>query len=84
MILQRQESDSLSEAKFKLQGFPEEAAVASALERFYKDQPGAPRSFLIHNMFDELIFKGSVSAEGGVSELGSIERPRERLFKPAV
>lgn len=84
MILYPQEPVSPTEAKFKLQGFPDDAAIASTLERFYHEKTETPRSFVIYNMFDELIYKGAVDAEGKIAMLESIERPREKFTKPTV
>ena len=67
--------------KFKLQGFPDESAVASSLERFYRERPEAPRIFLIFNMFAEQIFSGSVDAESRVGILTPLER-RDKPFAP--
>ena len=83
MILHPEASDSANEAKFKLQGFPEESSLLSDLERFYKNQPEAPRNFLVRNMFDELIFSGAVGLEGKVQMLKPIDRPRDSFSKPS-
>jgi hypothetical protein len=68
--------------KFKLRGFPEEAAVRSALEGFYAKNPDADRRFSVDNMFQELIFSGSVDGEGRVLEIRAHDRPRENFKKP--
>ena len=83
MILHPQASDSPAETRFKLQGFPDEGSLAAALERFYYQQPEAPRNFLVHNMFDELIFSGAVGLEGKVQLLKPIDRPRDNFNKPS-
>ena len=67
--------------KFKVSGFPEEAAVRAAVERFYGLKPEADRRFLIDNAFNELIFSGAVGAEGKVEKLEFAERERKN-FKP--
>ena len=82
MLLHPQISDSPTEAKFKLQGFPEESSLASALEGFYQKQPESPRNFLVYNMFNELIFNGAVGLEGKLQIFKAVDRPRDSFSKP--
>lgn len=70
-----------SPATFKLQGFPEEAAVVLALEREYGNQSALQRQFVIYNMFDELIFSGSVDTAGKVAILKPEDRRDETKYK---
>ena len=70
--------------KFKLQGFPEEEGVKLAVEKFYAEQAGADRRFVVNNMFGEMIFSGSADAGGVIAELKNHERPRENFKKPTI
>ena len=67
--------------KFQLQGFPEEAAVVSALERFYRGQASASRNFEIENMFGEPIFNGLADSQGRIERLTSLDR-RDKPVAP--
>jgi hypothetical protein len=74
MILTPQPSESGAVMQFKLQGFPEEAAVISALERVYRGDTASPRQFEVYNTFSELIFTGSVDSTGKVEAFSSKDR----------
>ncbi len=78
MQLLPQPQDSNSAAKFKLYGFPDEALVTMALQDFYRTSAETPRDFLIYNMFEELIFTGTMAADAQVLKLESKNRIEEK------
>lgn len=78
MQLIPQQPTDVSALKFKLRGFPEDAAIKYSLEQFYRGQTGQPRNFLIYNMFDELIFTGSVDEHGRLGVFAPQDRREDK------
>lgn len=77
MQLIPQPQDNNPAMKFKLGGFPDDALLTSALENFYRGKNDLPRSFIIYNMFDELIFTGQMAEDGRLANLESKPRTED-------